>query len=237
MIGQTLLPDCPPVAVPLIATAPPRYGAQSYGAKNQLPKTPETAFDQFVAARAVLTLARTEARQLVEQAQQQADSIRLAAKAEGFVLGQGEFARVLNRISEQNEAALRGAEGRIFEMVLLIAEEVVCSSLRSHADAILQRIKRALCQVDVTTTISLQLNPEDLILVETLTATGTTQLRSPLVLGANPAIERGDVILEFEGTSVTSSPARHLEAIGRALRIEQSSASVSNQRGHDDANS
>jgi flagellar biosynthesis/type III secretory pathway protein FliH len=167
--------------------------------------------------------ARREAEQILEQARAEAEALRIEAIAEGKRAGRLDAAKQLFDVAAMRSELIRNTEQQALRAVLLVAAELVGSTLRSDPAQIaamlaphLQRLRRA-------ASITLRLHPEDAHFLERNRAQLAQRagFECPVELVADPTISRGGCVVDSNLGELDARIETRLAELGRALGLKE----------------
>ena len=165
--------------------------------------------------------ARAQAAQIVADARAQAETLRAQALNEGRLAGRADAAKQLFDLAQLRSQLLRDTEQAALRAVLLVAAELVGSTLEADPERIsamlaphLQRLRRA-------SALSLRLHPEDAHWLE-LRRTQLVEragLEAPIEIVADASIARGGCVIESNLGQLDARIETRLAELARALGL------------------
>jgi len=188
--------------------------------------------DPLATPEELLAGARERAKQIVADAEADAARLRaaagadaregrLAAIAAGHEEGMGLAAAALARVADVRDAKLAEVDAAVVDVALEIARRVVGRELATRPEAVVDVARRALRAAVGVGDLLLRVAPGDAAVVRGASPSLEDALdRGSLAIAEDPALERGEVIVEAEGGRVDARIAAQLEAFRRALRAE-----------------
>lgn len=180
---------------------------------NQYPENVQNEY--LTSARSLLALARKEAKELLQDAAQKANNIRLNAYAEGFQVGLSAAAeQLLDSVSMQRRALL-AAEADALDLVIQIAREVVGVCAHTSPERLAERIHNSLHDLLHQNGIQVFVHPS---LTETITSKLSLPEYSPVSVLADPSLCPNAVRIESSAGTIECSNEAHLEAIIAVLK-------------------
>lgn len=190
--------------------------------RHTLPRAVVIKKDRFevveLAERAIRT-ARQEAEAIVGQAEADAALIREAAQREGYQ--EGRRAMAAAEVALRGEAVRLRAEAgeRLLRLAVALAERVLGEELRTHPEALLALVRRALGQVAFCRRAVVRLNPEDARLLVGAYPTLAEVVRggAELSILEDCDLSRGYCLVETEGGRVDGSVPVLLASLEEAL--------------------
>lgn len=195
----------------------------------------------------LLEKARAEARNIISNAQEEADHVRAQVFEESKSMReeatkQG-YAEGLKRAQEEIEAdrqmaleqariivedgrrikneMLSNVERDMVRLVLAIARKVIVADLGVQPEAIVSIVRQAISNLDDPDYVKVYVNPEDMnILIESLNWEGLTEIGSKEIdveVKGDKRITRGGCVIESAGGMVDAQLENRLEAIENVL--------------------
>ena len=180
---------------------------------------PAAVFDAEREAERIIAHARTEAERLVAEAQAEADRLRAEASASGAREGR-EGASALLAAAEAARARLHAeAERDIAQLAVQIARKVVVGELALGDGPILRIVAQALASARLGRAVVVRIHPDDAAGLQAsfptlLAAAGRSE---GIVLRPDPALGRGDCVVESELGTIDARLETQLGAIEQAL--------------------
>lgn len=172
-------------------------------------------------AQQILATAEADAARLRAAAGDDARAERLAAVAEGRAEGMGLAAAALARVAEVRDARLAEVDAAVVDVALEIARRLVGQELAARPEAVLDVARRALRASVGAGDVLLRVAPGDVAAVRDASPSlGDALERGSLAVVEDPALERGEVIVEAVGGRVDARIPAQLEAFRRALHAE-----------------
>lgn len=132
-------------------------------------------------AKIILDQAQSVAKEIINKAQVEADTIKKDAFQSGYNNGINDakkeveeviwnitqvFTNALNQLSAVKDELLKNAENDIIELTLAISRKLVCSELRQNPDLITDAIKEAIRIARTDDEVIIRINPDDRIFLE-----------------------------------------------------------------------
>lgn len=112
-------------------------------------------------ARDVVTSAQERARQIIEDAERQRDTIREQARLEGNAQGLAEWNRILVQAAQRSEELAKGWEETMLRLSVRVAEKIVGEQLRLHPDTIVDIVREVLKNIRLGKHLSIQVNQSE----------------------------------------------------------------------------
>lgn len=170
--------------------------------------------------------AKHSASQIVQRAQTDAAALRDAARAEGLQAGRAEgrarAAAELFELAGARARALTEAEKDLTVAALRIASHLVADALAERPERIAGMLVPLLKSVRRARRIVVHTHPDDAATLTPLVALLTTRLdlEGTLRLAADPALARGDCLVESDIGDLDARIATRLTDLGKALGVE-----------------
>lgn len=169
------------------------------------------------------------ARAAVREAEEEARRVRAAAASEreralaeaaeaGHAEGLARAAAALASAAAARDALLAGAAAELGGLAVSIARRILARELTLSPDAVTALAARAVAEVRARREVVVRVSPED----EAAVRGGEARLAALLERGAlavrlDPALARGDVVVETEAGRVDARVSTQLAAFARAL--------------------
>ena len=181
-----------------------------------------------VVSSAVIT-ARTDAREIVEQAERQAeeilgqayadaDSIREQAREHGRQQGLAEVTGLLAKARKDGEALRRQAVSSLVTLAVRVAEKVLGAEIRTRPDVVMSRVLDALEQVAWCRRIVIRVHPEDLEILRDRREDLLARLPEASVdLVPDREITRGGCRIDSEAGEIDATLETQLAALEQSL--------------------
>lgn len=212
--GEIVIEKAPPVALPKREIQTDQQAVAGPAKKEDLRK------------------ARSEAQQIVEQAQIEAEAVRQEARAEGRQEGHKEAAQKINEaLDALNEAVkerkkiIKDAEGEILRLSLKIAEKIIHSEVSLHPDVSLNIVTEAIGRISDREQIIIKVNREDAEYIKRYKDRLANMLDGvksfSIIEDAN--IEPGGCVIETNLGFIDSRISTKLKSIEEALTKQNSS--------------
>jgi type III secretion system HrpE/YscL family protein len=173
-------------------------------------------------ARAIVAQAAEDAAKVRAQAEAEAEARRREAVEAGREEGRAAAAAVLAEIAAAREQRLSGLERELAEVALAVARRLVGEGLALQPDLVVAVALEALEPVRTRREVVLRVHPADAPLLRAQQPRLAALLeRAPgLVLREDPALARGDVLVETEAGRVDARIGAQLALLERALGQE-----------------
>ena len=165
---------------------------------------------------AAVAQAHGQAAQVLARAQQEAQTLRDQARAEGLEAGRAQAAAVLAAAAQQRGEALCDAQGDVIELALQLAERLLAQQLDRDPAAIVPIAKPLLDRMRTANAATVTVHPEDLPALERWLA-GAQRQGPDLALVADASLRRGDCVVSSGRTRVDGRIEVKLDALRRAL--------------------
>jgi flagellar biosynthesis/type III secretory pathway protein FliH len=170
-------------------------------------------------AAALLACAEAEAAGLRRDACAELAARRAEADAEGFQAGLARAAAALLEAEARRDAALGAAEDELLDLALELARRLVVERLERAPEEVRGAAVEALLAARGRRRVSLHLHPEAAAALGHEAGPLAALAALPAVeLVADPALGRGDVLVETEAGAVDGRLEVRLAALGGALR-------------------
>lgn len=174
------------------------------------------------AAGRIIAEAEAHAAAVRARADVEAGLARSAARAEGHADGLARAAASMAMAAQVREAKLAELDAAVVEVALEVARRVVGRELVTSPQTVLDVARRALRAAAGAGDILLRVAPEDLGMVREGEGPLRTLLeQGTLSISEDPALQRGEVVVETSGGRVDARIGAQLEAFRRALRAEE----------------
>jgi type III secretion protein L len=185
-------------------------------------RIPGALLDANAEAQRRLADVEDAARQAVERARTEAQSIREEAAARGREEGLASATEVLVRAVAERESLLASVEGDLVELAFEIARRVLASA--ADRAAVTEVAARALEAARLREHVTVRVHPEDLQALRAAEQDlAALLLRAPgLALREDAAVGRGGIIVETEAGRIDTGIDAQLAALRRALVAERS---------------
>ncbi len=177
-------------------------------------------WEASAAASAIREAAACEAEQLLAQAVAEGETIRRRARAEGREEGLSSVAAELVRLAAERERLLASAEAELVALAFEVARSVLAGWAEREREAVTVAARRALDRARERSRLRLRAHPEDVEAVRALVS-GRLQGIGHVALLADPAVERGGVVLESEAGWIDATLSAQLSGLRRALEGER----------------
>jgi len=202
--------------------APPRILKKGTAGVAAAARTPEEAMASArEGARQIVAAAEAEAERMRAALAEELLAARAAAAEEGYAEGRGRAAALLARAIAAREARLAEVDGAVVEIALEVAQRIVRHELAIAPAAVLDMARRALRAAAGRGEVVLRAAPEDLALLRGSEEELWTLVEGgALTLTEDPALARGEVIVESLGGRVDGRIEAQLGAFRRALGVE-----------------
>ncbi len=162
--------------------------------------------------------ARAQARQLVDQAQAEADDIREAAREEGRSAGYEELLQELAKARRQYAQALDAAEHDMVEMAFRLAQRIIGEAVEIDPQRVRQMVAKVLRHARGKRDIVVYVAPQDLPVLEAASQEMAQQVDGVSVFfEADEAISRGSCVIETESGHVDGRIETQLDTLQRAI--------------------
>ncbi|HEX4167445.1 MAG TPA: type III secretion system stator protein SctL [Bryobacteraceae bacterium] len=177
------------------------------------------AHEASVDARQILTDARAQAAQLIENAEQEKESIFAEASRNGHRAGLDKWNDTLVDTWKLREQFLSQNEAELVKLAIAIAGKIIGREVQSDPSLILQTARKAVKAASREKQLTIQVNPAD----EATLREQADSLRNlfdgsgDLVVTANSAITRGGCVVESELGIVDAQIATQLASLEKAL--------------------
>jgi flagellar assembly protein FliH len=169
--------------------------------------------------------ARREAAAIHERAQQEAEAVHRRAYEAGYAAGHAEAAKRLLDLDAFQRALAERTEREATRAVLLVAAELVGTTLRNEPDKILDLLRPHLVRMRRSQQLILRLHPEDAQFLRehdpAFTALCTQhRIEGSLTLQDDPNITRGGCLLESNLGELDARIETRLSLLAKALGLE-----------------
>jgi flagellar biosynthesis/type III secretory pathway protein FliH len=172
-------------------------------------------------AQRIIAEAEAHAVAVRAKAEEEAGLALSAARAAGHAAGLAQAAASMAIAAQVREAKLAELDAAVVEVALEVARRVVGRELATSPQAVLDVARRALRAAAGAGDILLRVAPEDLETVRGAEGPLRTLLeQGSLSIAEDPALQRGEVVVETSGGRVDARIGAQLEAFRRALRAE-----------------
>ena len=226
-----------------------RTGDRGRGAEEKSPagagadlECAEQARDELLSlargqASQTLEEAREEAHQLTRQAEREAGALRERIRQEAYrqgleqaaqetaellARGQAEIDEILREAHRQRDATLDSLEPRIFKLALETAEKIMGYELDHNEKAFLSMLSQALTSVKNESRVTLRVNPGEYVRFfksrEVTMHTPNGALKAEVV--SDPTVGYGGCVIETESGDIDAGAAAQLSQIQRNLGLE-----------------
>jgi type III secretion protein L len=112
-------------------------------------------------ARDVVSLAQERARQIIEEAERQRDTIREQARREGSAQGLAEWNRILMQAAQRSEELAKSWEEAMLRLSVKVAEKIIGEQLRLHPDTIVEIVREVLKSIRPGKHLSIQVHQSE----------------------------------------------------------------------------
>lgn len=170
--------------------------------------------------------AQLEAAEIVRRAQSEAERIRQAAHAEGYAAGNAAAARQLFDLARLQAALSKRTEQDATQAALLIAGQLLGSTLRTEPEKIATLLRPHLERMRRAQRLVLRLHPDDAGWLEQ-NPTALEGLReqhtqaSSLELRSDPSVTRGGCVVESNIGELDARVETRLTLLAAALGVSQ----------------
>ncbi len=155
--------------------------------------------------------ARLRAKQILDEAQAEAEEIRTAAEQfrkeegergyqEGYQAGLAQVTEIILRAREEYARLLHGAETEMVKLAIKVARKIIGRELKVNPRTILDVVSQAITAVRQQNEIIIRVNPGDLeVLVKSKERLiGLLGRAKDLDIRGDPAVRRGGCVIESE---------------------------------------
>jgi len=199
--------------------APPRPPEHEEVSERARAVIPGAVFDAEREATRIVTDARAEAERILSAAKGEADELRRSAASRGEAEGREAAAAVLVAAEAARTRLETEAELDIARLALQIARKVVAGELTQSEAALGRIVAQALQSARLGRAVVVRIHPDAAPglqerFPELLAAAGRSE---GLVLRPDPALARGDCVVESELGTIDARLETQLAAIERAL--------------------
>lgn len=151
-------------------------------------------------ARDIVALAQEKAKQLMEEAERDRETIRARARQEGLDQGLAEWNRVLTRSNERADELARNWEEKMLRLSVRVAEKIIGEQLRLHPDTIVDIVRQVLQGARPGRHLTIQVNEADAqqVRVRTDRLKENLSASSEIHVVASPTIPPGGCVVESE---------------------------------------
>jgi type III secretion system HrpE/YscL family protein len=159
------------------------------------------------------------AREIIAEAERQAEALRTAAQDEGRAQGRAEHAAAMLALAEERELALAAIEPQAVELALLAAKRVIGQELQHTPELVAQMVAPLIQRLRRAQSVSLRVHPDDRAALEaSLASLRAASSAGTLRIETDPSLSRGDCVLHSEIGSLDARVDTQLAALRRALR-------------------
>jgi type III secretion protein L len=109
----------------------------------------------------VVALAQEKARQIIEEALREQDSIRERARQEGNAQGLAEWNRVLTAANQRADELTKSWEETMLRLSVRVAEKIIGEQLRVHPETIVEIIREVMKNIRPGKRLTIQVNQAD----------------------------------------------------------------------------
>jgi type III secretion protein L len=109
----------------------------------------------------VVALAQEKARQIIEEALREQDSIRQRARQEGNAQGLAEWNRVLTAANQRADELTNSWEETMLRLSVRVAEKIIGEQLRVHPETIVEIIREVMKNIRPGKRLTIQVNQAD----------------------------------------------------------------------------
>jgi len=109
----------------------------------------------------VVALAQEKARQIIEEALREQDSIRERARQEGNAQGLAEWNRVLTEANQRADELTNSWEETMLRLSVRVAEKIIGEQLRVHPETIVEIIREVIKNIRPGKRLTIQVNQAD----------------------------------------------------------------------------
>jgi type III secretion protein L len=109
----------------------------------------------------VVALAQEKARQIIEEALREQDSIRERARQEGNAQGLAEWNRVLTEANQRADELTNSWEETMLRLSVRVAEKIIGEQLRVHPETIVEIIREVMKNIRPGKRLTIQVNQAD----------------------------------------------------------------------------
>jgi flagellar biosynthesis/type III secretory pathway protein FliH len=109
----------------------------------------------------VVALAQEKARQIIEEALREQDSIRERARQEGNAQGLAEWNRVLTAANQRADELTNSWEETMLRLSVRVAEKIIGEQLRVHPETIVEIIREVIKNIRPGKRLTIQVNQAD----------------------------------------------------------------------------
>jgi flagellar biosynthesis/type III secretory pathway protein FliH len=173
--------------------------------------------------------AKTEAAAIRARAHHDAEAVRVRAHAEGYEAGRAEAAKQLFDLTQMQAELAKRTETQALQAVLLVAAELLGSTLQAEPQKILDVLAPQLARVRHAQRLSLRLHPDDAAWLDEHRAAlqarcAALQLDAQLELLADPSVTRGGCMVEANVGELDARVETRLTLLAKALGIDDCDA-------------
>ena len=176
---------------------------------------PSELWDARTEAERVVQKARQRAREVVEVALAEAESIRAAARDEGARRGRAEAARELLLSATEHRAALEAARDDIVRLALAVARRILSEEIRVAPERTGAMVRAAIATAPGAHVLRLHAHPDDAERARAAVADADPEGR--IEIRVDPSLSRGDCVLETAGGSIDARIDSQLAALEEEL--------------------
>jgi type III secretion protein L len=151
-------------------------------------------------ARDVVALAQDKARQIVEEAQRERESIREQAREQGRAEGLGELNQILARTSQRADELTKGWEQNMLRLSVRVAEKIIGEQLKVQPETIVSIVREALRGTRPGRRLSIQVNEAEAQQVRSRVdrLRDSVSASSDIEIVASPSVAPGGCVIESE---------------------------------------
>lgn len=178
-------------------------------------RIPAQAWEARQAAQALLAEAQEGARRILAEAERDVSVARAAAIREGHAEGLARAAAELLRAADERDRLLASGTEEVIQLAAEMAARILAREVRPGDDAV-RAARRALDELRAVRRVTLRASPSDAAAIREKGSwqEGTGPGVSVL---ADPALGRGEVVVEADGAVVDGRFPAQLEELRRAI--------------------
>jgi flagellar assembly protein FliH len=169
---------------------------------------------------------RTEDRELISRAHEEANAIREAAAQEGLKMGLEESQALIDQLHETiqdfleaKEKALLSASDQLAEMAIEIAEQILKTEVTCDENLVLSLVRHTIAKVDRGhKSITIITNPVDMKLVrETMKTDSGLSSQVEILVREDQSVDQGSCMIETQAGLIDTRFSTQLELLSRLV--------------------